>query len=147
MSSDPTPLSGTKIYGTKQASAVWICLVAVFGIFILSASISQHSLLLTISLLLGTVVLGYIGYWALSNNYYFISETSVGFKDIFRSREVLFDEIQSVSKSSGRSSYDLVFICKKRTVRMPLDPLNNDWYFAVVKELSKRGVHSDEKFI
>lgn len=96
--------------------------------------------MLTSCLLLGTIVVGYLGYWALSKTCYFISADKAGFKDAFRAREVQFDEVQSVTKDTGRSSSTLTFVCSTGEVTMPLDPLDQGWFSAVKAELLKRGI-------
>jgi hypothetical protein len=90
--------------------------------------------------LLGAAAVWYMGYWALSNSYYFISPTKVGFKDAFQAREVQFDELQTVTRDAGQNHNDLVFVCHTRTVRMPLDPIDESWFSALKTELQKRGM-------
>jgi hypothetical protein len=96
--------------------------------------------MLTSCFLLGTIVVGYVGYWALSKSCYFISATKAGFKDLLRGREVQFEEVRSVSCNVGRYSRRLVFMCGARTVTMPLDPIDEAWFSALKAELLRRGI-------
>src|SRR5262245_58972309 len=102
----------------------WGAMVACFGVISGGASLAAHSFTLTACLLLGAFAVWYLGYWGLSRNCYFISSTKAGFKDLFRTREVQFEDVRSVTKSTGRYHCDLIFECATRTVRMPLDPMD-----------------------
>ena len=115
-------------------------MVVMVGVISVGSSFAQHSPRLTFSLLLGAIVVWYVGYWLLSKNLYFVSSTKAGFKDTFRMREVQFDEVRSATIKVGRDSRNLIFECDGKTVRIPLDPLDETWLSAVKAELSKRGI-------
>lgn len=136
----PAQSSAPAIYANRQNAVVWTALVCCLGFISAGASISNHSLALTAALLLGAAVVWYLGYWALSNTYYFISPTAVGFRDRFRSREIQFGEIQSVRKENSRYSILLVFTCSTRTVTIPVDPMNQSWLADVKSELVRRQI-------
>ncbi len=140
MNTAPTQDSKTRYYRNSDSIGFWVAGVTCVGVIAGGASLAQHSFALTSCLLLGTVSVGYVGYWLLSKTCYFISDTKAGFKDLFRSREVEFAEIQSATKRTGRSSCDLVFECTARTVTMPVDLLDETWFSAVKAELLKRGI-------
>jgi len=135
-SQEPT----TKYYGNRDSIGYWGAMVASFGIISVGASLAQRSLILTSGLLLGSVVVWWLGYWTLSKSCYFISPTKIGFKDIFRTRQVEFDEIRSVTHDAGRYSSRLIFVCDTRMVSMPFDPFDESWFTAVKNELEKRGI-------
>jgi hypothetical protein len=132
--------STIKYYANRESIGYWGAIVACFGLISAGASIAAHSLTLTSSLLLGSVAVWYLGYWALSKSCYFISPTRAGFKDLFRAQEVQFEEIRSVTQSTGRYSRTLIFECATRTVTMPLDPIDETWFSAVKAELLRRGI-------
>ena len=127
-------------YSNRESEGVWGAVVACFWVISGGASLAAHSLALTSGLLLGTVAVWYLGYWALSKSCYFISPSVAGFKDAFRAREVRFEEIRSVTKATTRDSCRLVFQCNSRTVTMPLDPIDGAWFSAVKDELRRRGI-------
>jgi hypothetical protein len=127
-------------YGNRESLGVWGALVACFGVIAVGASIASHSLAVTSGLVIGTLLIWYLGYWALAGSRYFISSTAVGFKDRFRSQEVRFEEIRAVSRHARSKSSDLVFTCDTRTVNIPLDPIDDTWFFAVQAELAKRDI-------
>ena len=135
-SGNPAP----KYYVNGQNAVFWNALVICFGIISAGASISVHSFALTGGLILGAAAVWYLGYWMLSNSRYFISPTTVGFSDRFRSREVQFDEIQSVMKETGKTSSNLIFTCKTRAVTIPFDPMDQSWFADVKSELARRQI-------
>ena len=114
--------------------------MALPAVIVIGCSLGFHSLVLTLSLLLGVTAVWWLGYWILSKNCYYISSTAAGFKDAFRAREVRFEEIRSVNKSTTRYSQTLTFQCETRTVTMPFDPMDQTWFTAVKAELSKRDI-------
>ena len=130
----------TKYYSSRDSTTVWNAGVACIGLIAVGASLAEHSFKLTSCLLLGAVVVWYLGYWALSKSCYFISLTKAGFKDAFRAREVQFEEIRSATEAVGSRSWRLIFVCNTRTVTMPLDPIDESWLSAVKTELLKRGI-------
>jgi len=132
--------STVKYYNSGESVAVWGALVACFGVIIGAGSFAARSLLVTSCLLLGTVGVWCLGYWALSKSCYFISPTALGFKDAFRGREVQFEEIRSVTKAATEDSCTLIFACRTRTVTMPVDPIDSAWLSAVKIELARRGI-------
>jgi hypothetical protein len=140
MNTSPAEESTIRYYNNRESAGFWGALVACFAVIIGGASLAAHSLVLTSVLLLGAVVVWYLGYWALSKSCYFISPTKAGFKDTFRAREVQFAEIRSVTKAAGSDYSTLIFVCNTRTVSMPLDPLDTAWFSAVEAELRKRGI-------
>ncbi len=133
---DPTG----KYYRSRQSAGVWTAGAVLVGVISVGPSFGLHSVLFTSSLLLGIIVVWYVGYWLLSKNLYFVSSTKAGFKDAFRMREVQFDDVRSATIRVGRDSRDLIFECDGETVRMPLDPMDESWLSAVKAELSKRGI-------
>jgi hypothetical protein len=133
---DPT----LKSFRSRQSAGVWTAGAVLIGVISVGSSFAQHSLPLTLSLLFGVIAVWYVGYWILSKNLYYVSSTKAGFKDLFRSREVQFDEVRSATISVGRDSRDLIFECDGDTVRMPLDPMDESWLSAVKTELSKHGI-------
>lgn len=126
-----------KYYNGSDGAGYWSALVAGFAIISGGASLAAHSIIVTAGLLLGAVIVWWPGYWLLSKSCYFISPASAGFKDAFRTREVQFDEIRSVTKSTRQYSSYLTFICNTQTVTMPLDPIDERWFSALKEELSK----------
>ena len=132
----------TKItyYNSRESVGVWNALIVCFALIIGGASMAARSFTLTFCLLFGTGAVWYVGYWLLSRSCYFISSTAAGFKDIFVTREVRFDEVKSATKSAGRYSSNLIFMCNTKTVAMPLDPIDETWFTAVRTELLKRGI-------
>ena len=129
-----------KYYTNRESIGYWGAMVACFGVIGGGASLAAHSFTLTSTLLLGAVAVWYLGYCALSRSCYFISSTRAGFKDLFRTQEVQFEEVRSATKSTGRYSSTLIFGCITRTVTMPLDPIDEAWFSAVKAELVRRGV-------
>jgi hypothetical protein len=81
-----------------------------------------------------------VGYWILSKNIYFVSSTKAGFRDVFRTREVQFEEVRSATIRMNRDSRDLLFECATGKIRMPLDPMDQSWLSDVKAELLKRGI-------
>jgi hypothetical protein len=130
----------TRYYSNRESAGFFGAIVACFGFISAGASLAAHSLALTSCFVLGAVAVGCLGYWALSRSCYFISSTKAGFKDLFRAREVEFEEIRSFTKSVGRYSQTLVFACRTRTVAMPLDPIDEAWFSALKTELLRRGI-------
>jgi hypothetical protein len=133
---DPT----LKTFRTRQSAGVWTAMAAFVAVIGGGSSLAAHSLGLTSTLLSGIIVVWYAGYWLLSKNLYYVSSTKAGYKDVFRSREVQFDEVRSATISVGRDSRNLIFECDGDTVSMPLDPMDESWLSAVKTELSKRGI-------
>ena len=140
MNMPSAPESTIRYYTNRESIGYWGAIAAGVGVISGGASLAAHSFRLTACLLLGVVAVWYLGYWALSKSCYFISSTNAGFKDLFRTREVQFEEVRSVTKSTGQYSSTLVFECATRTVTMPLDPLDETWFSAVKVELHKRGI-------
>jgi hypothetical protein len=136
----PTQESAIKYYGNRDSIGYWGAMVASFGVISVGASLAGHSLILTSGLLVGAVAVWWLGYWTLRKSCYFISPTKIGFKDIFRTREVEIDEIRSVTHDTGRYSSTLIFVCNARTVSIPFDPFDESWFTAVKSELEKRGI-------
>jgi len=134
------PESTIKYYTNRESIGYWGAIVAGVGVISGGASLAAHSFRLTAGLLLGVVAVWYLGYWALSKSCYFISPDNAGFKDFFRTREVQFAEVRSVTRSTGQYSSTLVFECATRMVTMPLDPIDETWFSAVKAELHKRGI-------
>ena len=129
-----------KYYNDKSA-AVWCAMVACGGVIGVGSSLAAHSFLVTSGLLLGMAAVGYMGYWALSKNRYFISASAAGFKDAFRAEEVQFEEIESATRNTGRNgSRWLKFMCRTRVVTIPLDPIDDAWFSDVKAELQRRGI-------
>src|SRR5580765_5333248 len=135
MNTLPSQESTIRYDSNRESAGLWGATVACFGVISVGASLGAHSLALTSCLLLGTVAVGYLGYWALSKSCYFISPTKAGFKGLFRAREVQFEEIRTVTKSVRRYSQRLIFECKARTTTIPLDPINEAWFSALKAEL------------
>jgi len=129
-----------KHYRNRESLGLWGGLVGGFGTFIVLLSTAGRSLILTFGFVVGTALVWYLGHLALSKSYYFISPTSAGFKDLFRTREVQFSEIRSVTKSTWKNSSTVIFVCEKRTVTMPFDPIDKTWFSTVRAELDKRGI-------
>lgn len=127
-------------YSGRESAVVWTAFVTCFALFGGGASIAARSWKLTFGLLFGTTVVWYLGYWALSQSCYFISATTAGFKDAFRAQEVNFDEVRSATRVIRKSSCTLIFKCDTRTVEMPVDLFDEDWFLAVKAELLKRGI-------
>lgn len=140
MMTSSTQESATKYYNAGRGIGIWGAVVACFAVIVGVASIAAHSLALTSGLLLGTVAVWCLGYWALSKSCYYISETKAGFKDRFRTREVQFDEIQSVTRDISKYSTTLTFVCNTRKVTMPMDIFDNAWFSALKPELFRRGI-------
>ena len=136
-SAQSTPI---RYYSSRDSLGVWSAVVAMFAVIGAGSSLAEHSFSLTSGLLLGTVAVWWLGYVVLSKNCYFISQTSVGYKDFFRAREVQFDEIRSVTKTIRRRSANLIFVCERTSVRMPFDPFDEEWLSAVESELLNRGI-------
>lgn len=139
-STPSTKQSMIRYYNSRQSVGVWGALVAGLSIITGGASLAAHSFAVTSGLLVGAVAVWYVGYWFLSKSVYFASDSKAGFKDAFRAREVSFDEIESASKDVSRDSVTLTFVCKTRTVRMPIDTFDESWFSAVKAELQKRGI-------
>jgi hypothetical protein len=135
-----TQESTIRYYTNRGSVGAWGGLVAGLGIIVGGASLAAHSFATTSCLLLGTVVVWYLGYLPLSKTCYFISPTKAGFKDPFRAREVQFEEIRSVTKHTSRNSITLIFVCNTRTVAMPLDQFDETWFSDLKTELLKRGI-------
>ena len=136
----PTQESTIKYYTNHESIGYWGAMVACGGVIGGGASLAAHSFTLTACLLLGAVAVWYLGHWALSKSCYFISPTKAGFKDLFRAHEVQFEEVRSVTKSIRKYSHTLIFQCATRTVTMPLDPIDETWFSAVLAELLRRGI-------
>jgi hypothetical protein len=134
--SDPT----TKYYRSRQSAGVWIAMVITFAVIAGGSSLAAHSFWLTFSLLMGAIVVGYAGYWILSRNLYFVSSTKAGYRDVFCTCEVLFDDVRSAHVSVGESHRDLVFVRDRKNVSVPLDPMDESWLSDVKAELLKRGI-------
>jgi hypothetical protein len=133
---DPT----LKFYPSSQSAAVWTAMAVFMGVLTGGSSLTQDSLALTSTLLLGIIVVWYAGYWVLSKSVYYVSSSKAGFKDFIRRREVDFSDVRSATLRIGKSRY-LDFQCDDATiVRMPIDTMNDSWLSAVKAELSKRGV-------
>lgn len=139
MSAASTKESTTRYYSSRESSGYWTAFVVCVGFIGAGASLAGHSWKVTLSPVLGAVAVWALGYWALSKSCYFISPTKAGFKDTFRTREVQFEEIRSVTKYIGSYS-TLTFVCNTRTVTMPLDPIDETWFSDVKSELLKRGI-------
>jgi hypothetical protein len=137
----------TRYYSSGESSGYWTAFVVCVGFIGAGASLAEHSWKVTLSLLLGAVAVWALGYWALSKSCYFISPVKAGFKDTFRTREVQFEEIRSVTKNTGRYSSTLTFVCNTRTVTMPLDPIDETWFSDVKSELLKRGITVSSKVL
>lgn len=129
----------TKYFSGSDAAGYWSALVAGIAVISGGASLAAHSFILTSGLLLGAIIVWWPGHWLLSKSCYFISATSAGFKDAFRTREVRFDEIRSVTRSTGDSPY-LIFTCDSRSVSMPLDPIDEGWFSTLKENLLKRNI-------
>jgi hypothetical protein len=140
MNTSSTQESPISYYSNRQSAAVWGALVACVGVIGGGSSLAAHSFAVTSCFLLGTVTVGYLGYWALSKSCYFISASKAGFKDAFRAQEVQFDQILSAATNVGRNSRTLTFVCTTRTVTMPLDPIDEAWFSAMKAELLKRSI-------
>ena len=140
MNTASTEEAKTRYYSNRETLGVWSAIVACVGVIGGGSSIAAHSVAVTSSLLFGTLVVWFLGYWALSKSCYFISPAKVGFKDAFRSREVLFEEIESVTRNTTSESMTLTFECKTRTVTMPLDPIDETWFSDLKTELLDRGI-------
>ncbi len=132
--------STIRYYTNRQSAGVWGAVIACMGVISAGSSLAAHSFTLTSCLVLGAVVVGCLGYWALAKSCYFISASKAGFKDAFRAREVQFNEIRSVTRNTGRSSSTLTFVCNTQTVTMPVDPIDEAWFLALKTELLKRGI-------
>lgn len=132
--------SSFRYYKSRDSAGVWTAMVAFVCVLAGGSSLGWHSWILTGGILFGAGVVWGVGYWLLSKSCYFVSSTKAGFKDVFRAREVLFDEVRSVTKSTGRSSQTLTFVCDRRKVTMPLDPTDEAWFSAVKAKLSRRGI-------
>jgi hypothetical protein len=139
VSAASTKESTTRYYSSRESSGYWTAFVVCVGFIGAGASLAEHSWKGTLSLVLGAVAVWALGYWALSKSRYFISPTKAGFKDAFRTREVEFEEIRSVTKNIGNYT-TLTFVCSTRTVTMPLDPIDETWFSDVKSELLKRGI-------
>ena len=139
MKTPPAQEPSIRYYG-RESTVVWIALVFCFAVIIGGASIAAKSWQLTSTLLFGTAIVWYLGYWALSKSRYFISPTAAGFRDAFRAQEVNFDEVRSASRVIRNSSCTLIFKCDTRTVEMPVDLFDEDWFLTVKAELLKRGI-------
>lgn len=123
-----------------ESVGVWSALVAFVAVIGGGSSLSAKSSALTFCFLLGVAAVWWLGYWALSKSCYFISTTGAGFRDLFRAREVRFDEVRSVTRRTRRYSSTLIFQCATRTVEVPWDPLDETWFSAVEAELTRRGI-------
>jgi hypothetical protein len=132
--------SAVRYFSSRQSAAVWSAMVVCGGVISIGSSLAAHSWAVTSGLLIGAIVVWWLGYWVLSKNCYYISPAKVGFKDVFRAAEVQFDEVRSVTKNTNRDSITLTFVCDKRTVMMPVDPMDQSWLNAVKTELAKRGI-------
>jgi hypothetical protein len=132
--------SAIKYYTNRESIGYWGAMVACGGVIGGGASLAAHSFMVTSTLLFGAVAVWYLGYWALSKSCYFISTTTAGFKDLFRAHEVQFEEVRSVTTSTGKYSRTVIFQCATRTVTMPLDPIDESWFSAVKAELLRRGI-------
>lgn len=71
---DPT----VKYYRSRQSAGVWTAGAVLVGVISVGPSFGLHSVLFTSSLLLGIIVVWYVGYWLLSKNLYFVSSTKPG---------------------------------------------------------------------
>lgn len=140
MNATPTEQASMRYYDNHEGVGVWGALFVGISVISVAASLAAHSWVVTFCVMLGEAAVWYLGYWTLSKSSYFISSTKAGFKDLFRAREVQFDEVQSVTRVIGHESRILIFACKTRTVSMPLDVLDERWFFAVKAELHKRGI-------
>lgn len=134
--SDPS----TKYYRTRQSAGVWSAMVVTFSVITIGSSLAQHSFVLTSSLLAGAAVVWFVGYWILSRNLYFVSSTKAGYRDVFCTREVLFDDVRAARVSIGESHRDLIFVRDTKNVIMPLDPMDESWLSDVKAELLKKGI-------
>jgi hypothetical protein len=146
VSAASTKESTTRYYSSRESSGYWTAFVVCVGFIGAGASLAEHSWKGTLSLVLGAVAVWALGYWALSKSRYFISPTKAGFKDAFRTREVEFEEIRSVTKNIGNYT-TLTFVCSTRTVTMPLDPIDETWFSDVKSELLKRGITVSSKVL
>jgi hypothetical protein len=132
--------SEIRYYGNGDSAGIWTAMMIGGVVMVGGASMAVHSWILTGTLVLGAGVLWWAGYWTLSKSTYFISPAKAGFKDVFRTREVRFDDVRSVTKNVGRYSSTLIFVCDSGEVAMPFDPIDEAWFFAVKAELGKRGI-------
>lgn len=127
-------------YRHQESVGVWSALAAFVAVIGGGSSLSAKSFALTFCFLLGVVAVWWLGYWALSKSCYFISTTGAGFRDLFRAREVRFDEVRSVTRRTRKHSSTLIFQCVTRTVEMPWDPFDETWFLALEAELARRGI-------
>ncbi len=129
-----------RYYRNGDSTSAWTGIVCLIGLVGGGASIAAHSVIVTSSLVTGCVVVWYLGFRLLSSTCYFISPTVLGVKDAFRLREVPFTDIRRVTRRTGRSYSELVLVCESRTISIPLDIMNEDWFIAVKTELRKRNI-------
>jgi hypothetical protein len=118
----------------------WSAGIVCIGLIAAGASLAEHSLLVTAGVLLGAAAVWFPGYWLLSRSCYYLSPTKAGFRDAFQTREVRFDEVQSVTISAGRFSNNLIFTCLGETVFIAVDPVDETWFTAVKAELQRRRI-------
>jgi hypothetical protein len=129
-----------KYYRTRQSAGVWTAMAVFVAVISGGSSLAGHDLRLTFSLLAGVLGVWFVGYWILSKNVYFVSSTKAGYRDVFRSREIQFDEVRSANVAIGRSHKSLNFVCDARNVSISLDPMDDSWLSDVKAELLKRKI-------
>ena len=132
--------SPTRYYGSRDSVGVWGALVACIGLISTGASLAAHSVAVTSGILIGSIAVWYLGYWSLSKSHYFISSSTAGFRDAFRTRQFDFGAVRSVTKRTGKYSSTLIFVCDARTVAIPFDPIDDAWFSDVRSELHRRGI-------